>query len=109
MSRLIDADKLKQHYAWWEGGSREMTMDEAKRNFDTIIDVQPTVDAERHGHWSLNPHNRAWDVCSVCGIGTKRREYGINPDGSEYVTEWSWRYCPNCGARMDEVEDAEEE
>ena len=43
--RLIDANKLKQHYAWWEGGSREMTMDEAKRDFDTIIDVQPTADA----------------------------------------------------------------
>ena len=45
MSRLIDADKLKQHYAWWAGGTRETTMDEAKRDFDTIIDVQPTVDA----------------------------------------------------------------
>lgn len=55
----------------------------------------------RHGHWSLNPHNREWDVCSACGIGTKRREYGINPDGNEYVTEESYRYCPNCGAKMD--------
>ena len=45
MSRLIDADKLKQHYAWWAGGTRETTMDEAKRDFDTIIDVQQTVDA----------------------------------------------------------------
>ena len=46
MSRLIDADKLKQHYAWWEGGSAEMTLDEAKKTFDTIIDVQPTVDID---------------------------------------------------------------
>lgn len=46
MGRLIDADKLKQHYAWWENGTAEMTLAEAKRNFDTIIDVQPTVDAE---------------------------------------------------------------
>ena len=45
MSRLIDADKLKQHYAWWENGTAEMTLDEAKKTFDTIIDVQPTVDA----------------------------------------------------------------
>lgn len=43
--RLIDADKLKNHYAWWEGGSQEMTLDEAKHNFDTIVDLQPTVDA----------------------------------------------------------------
>ena len=45
--RLIDADKLKAHYAWWKGGSREMTMDEAKNDFDTIIDLQPTVGAEQ--------------------------------------------------------------
>lgn len=44
--RLIDADKLKAHYSWWEGGTREMTMDEAKNDFDTIIDLQPTVEAE---------------------------------------------------------------
>ena len=45
MGRLIDADKLKQHYAWWEIGDGEITYAEAKKRFDTIIDVQPTVDA----------------------------------------------------------------
>ena len=33
--RLIDADKLKQHYAWWNN--------EEQRTFDTIVDLQPTV------------------------------------------------------------------
>lgn len=46
--RLIDADKLKNHYAWWDGGSREMTMDEAKRTFDVIVNMQPTVEIEQH-------------------------------------------------------------
>ena len=46
MGRLIDADRLKAHYCWWSGGTKEMTIDEAKKTFDTIIDVQPTVDAE---------------------------------------------------------------
>ena len=32
MPKLIDADKLKQHYAWWDN--------EDKRIFDTIIDLQ---------------------------------------------------------------------
>lgn len=45
MGRLIDADRLKAHYCWWSGGTKEMTIDEAKKTFDTIIDVQPTVDA----------------------------------------------------------------
>lgn len=35
--RLIDADKLKKHYAWW-GES-----DSQKRLFDEIVDRQPTV------------------------------------------------------------------
>ena len=45
MGRLIDAERLKAHYCWWAGGGREMTIDEAKKTFDTIIDLQPTVDA----------------------------------------------------------------
>ena len=44
MTRLIDADKLKAHYAWWEGEGEE---DRTKRLFDDIIDQQETVDAVR--------------------------------------------------------------
>lgn len=35
--RLIDADKLKKHYAWWEDDRQEL--------FDSIVDRQQTVDA----------------------------------------------------------------
>lgn len=42
--RLIDADRLKAHYCWWSGGTKELTIDEAKKTFDTIVDVQPTVE-----------------------------------------------------------------
>ena len=38
--RLIDADKLKEHYAWWGEDN------EYKKLFDDIIDVQPTVTIE---------------------------------------------------------------
>ena len=121
MSRLIDADKLKQHYAWWENGTAEMTLDEAKRNFDAIIGVQPTVDAvptefhdkcmeieikkrfdlelkEKHGHWEWHEDNREW-YCSEC----KRFVYGVSLE----VYSGEYKFCPHCGARMDEVEDAE--
>ena len=93
--RLISAEALKRHYAWWEGGSGEMTLDEAKRNFDTIIDIQPTIgvmydhapiEVVKHGHWELNGEY----VCSNCGCVSHRDK---------------WRYCPYCGAKMDEVED----
>ncbi len=41
--RLIYAEKLKQHYAWWANANDERT--EFKRVFDTIINLQPTVEA----------------------------------------------------------------
>ena len=43
MARLIDADKLKRHYAWWENGSEEDKL--YKAVFDSIINLQPTVEA----------------------------------------------------------------
>lgn len=95
MGRLIDAERLKAHYCWWAGGSKEMSIDEAKKTFDTIIDIQPTVDAEpvKHGHWE---HLYGGQYkCSNCGAWW----------GSEYADEITndFYYCPNCGAKMDEV------
>lgn len=57
----------------------------------------------RTARWERHPvkKNREWDVCSACKIGTKRREYGTNPDGTEYVTEYSYSYCPYCGRKME--------
>lgn len=39
--RLIDADKLKQHFAWWHEGGKEA--DRQAEIFEQIIDVQPTA------------------------------------------------------------------
>lgn len=86
MPRIIDADKLKAHYAWWNNEQKEL--------FDQIVDLQPTVDAEpvKHGHWikernpmmyQLSPY--VW-VCDQCGTAF----YYNTP------------YCGECGARMDE-------
>lgn len=36
--RLIDAEKLKSHYSWWNNDNQKM--------FDTIVDLQPTVTIE---------------------------------------------------------------
>ena len=88
MPKLIDADKLKQHYAWWDN--------EDKKIFDTIVDLQPTVDAEpvRHGHWikANDPMSSPFDTMKRC-LCSECREWAA-------VTS----YCPNCGAKMDEEE-----
>lgn len=73
---------------WYEGAKSAIT----------LLKKEPTVDAEpvRHGHWIFNPKDAiemmfTLPKCSECGAESS--------DGGNY--------CPNCGAKMDEVEDAE--
>ena len=49
-------------------------------------DVAPVV----HGRWLYGDYYDIGDVCSEC-------------DWDSQMTHPSYRYCPNCGARMDEV------
>lgn len=91
--RLIDADALKAHYAWWgdfpEDGPNRI---EEKKIFDTIVNLQPTVDPVRRGKWLLHGEP-PWYVreCSLC---------------HEKTHHWSGyempHFCGNCGARMEE-------
>lgn len=86
--RLIDADTLRaeftdngiipyHHTAIW-----------------AMIDLAPTVDPVRHGHWTVRKltDSYGWEMeylnCSVC-------------DGESDLCKYD--YCPNCGAKMDEV------
>ena len=59
-------------------------------------DVRPVV----HGHWIRN-----WDTyCSACGVGFSEMPYSYDTeDGPGYVE----KFCPNCGAIMDEKEEEE--
>lgn len=55
---------------------------------------------EKTGKWIKHPEFKEWDYCSACRIGCKRREYWMI-DGRECMTEESYRFCPNCGAKME--------
>ena len=78
MSRYIDANELKQHYAWWNN--------EDKETFDEIVDAQPTADVRENvrGEWI----NKGFMVaeCSNCQEQFHELEIG--------------NFCPNCGADM---------
>lgn len=96
--RLIDADAIEY---------KESIIDTTYRSTDDVIvwdekrtlkwvskediDKTPTIDAEpvRHGHWTRIGHIETWVVykCSMC----------------ENQTIDNGHYCPNCGAKMDEV------
>ena len=55
----------------------------------------------KKGQWIPHPNKefRETDICTACGMGTKRREYGIT-DGHEWMREWGYHFCPWCGADM---------
>ena len=83
--RLIDADRMKEELLW---GNVFLPAIQTNTLVD-LIDNQPTIDPE-----SLRPSGR-WDDagyvvwCSNCG--------------EPYLPAYkSYKYCPNCGAKMEE-------
>ena len=111
--RLIDANALRDKL--------QAEIDKAKPPFDdvigsircgvrlarNIVEDEPTIDAEpvRHGK-NVGTDYDAVDqfVCSECGIelqGWVRVERDED-DGEVSCHEYTLRYCPQCGARVDE-------
>lgn len=82
--RLIDADALLKDIADYPYGYRGMIKDTIAR--------QPTVEP-KHGHWiEVDTQYIDKTKCSNCGV-------------VEFFNKgWKrFNYCPNCGAKMDEV------
>ena len=67
-------------------------------------------DAVRHGRWKQTTEPLGWNEvdcveCSVCG-----ESWVIDEDFGFDETTVFWRYCPNCGAKMDgEIHDNKDE
>ena len=94
MMRLIDATTLRAEFT---GNFHELWH---YTGIWAMIDNAPTVDAEpvRHGYWiAVDEYcgNAKEFKCSVC---ENTVEYG------HYTRTCDYDYCPNCGAKMDEVQ-----
>lgn len=122
MGKLIDSDKLKAHYAWWKDGKYQMTLDEAKTMFDTIIDLQPTVIDEPSGMVTFREGDKLlhidkdylvclWRMAQSGELTEPKHGRWITDDGIILVCSrcgrpleedgYSIMYCPACGAKMD--------
>ena len=92
MPRLIDADALVEK-AYWHGEHPSVD-DLFAEGVDAVdvsdIDNAPTIEAEpvRHGYWMCGDYYDIGDVCSEC-------------DWDSLISPCDYRYCPNCGAKLD--------
>ena len=88
-----------------EAAYREICADDTMSGYEKaycseLIRNIPSADVSpvRHGRWELYGNDddlAASFFCSLCGW---------NMDEDEYLDRWSHlNYCPNCGAKMDEV------
>ena len=105
--RLIDATALTEQI-------QKLCPNEYMVNWlGVLIDTQPTVKVEpievpkpvRHGHWieEIDPEEDCWNeevvTCSCCDEPIRVSE----ADNTYFLpTVKTLKYCPNCGAKMDE-------
>lgn len=70
-----------------------ITIATAKKLVRSIVRRTPAADVApvRHGRWLCGDYYDIGDVCSEC-------------DWDSQMTHPSYRYCPNCGAKMDKEE-----
>ena len=93
--RLIDANALMNSMCCLDGETQCDAEDCIRYKERKYIEAAPTIEAEpiRHGRWIVHTTwNRMFGLihseCSEC-------KFDRNGDLS------SWKFCPNCGARMD--------
>lgn len=71
--------------AWWACGEMKIAIKENIKN------IPPITDFVKHGKW-IDPAAEDCYRCSVC------EEYTLME-----IPRLLYHYCPNCGAKMDEV------
>lgn len=89
MARYIDADQIEKYVTREDHGTPDERW-RPEREFCAIIDSIPAADVQevRHGRWIEINREMGMRRCDLCGkiVGGQTRS----------------RFCPNCGAKMDE-------
>lgn len=106
MSEYVSKEELKEFFESIEitvaGRTRAEAIGEVLQAIYIGVMELPTTDAEpvRHGKWIETEENHGFNnevrnkalACSVCRVAFRISDYAQIED---------FRYCPNCGARMD--------
>ena len=84
--------------------STEMTNEEYKNAMQLVKELPSVIPARPHGHNNNNDYADCDQfVCSECGIELQdwhSVERDID-DGDITYHEYTFKYCPNCGAKME--------
>ena len=87
MRRLIDAEEAYKVLTDYYHHKTEIQHDALKEAIERV----PTEDPVKHGHWIA--HGK-----SIIGIPVERCS-----ECAEWSCGFNQKYCPKCGAKMDEV------
>lgn len=91
MDKYVSTNKLKAKII---SGEPVLFSEATQHEIFFLLELEPSEDVEpvTHAHWKLAPEDTAYDnvwVCSNCGEEfTQHRKP-------------KFRFCPNCGAKMD--------
>jgi len=121
--RLIDADELLKRYGF-DKATKYGNEDKKQQDFSystmmmyeiaDMIEDAPTVDAveQKHGHWiDKQYHTSNGKILMQCSACRRLFTSGFikTPENPNKHFELQLgnvnRYCPNCGAKMDEVKE----
>lgn len=107
--RLIDADALEkdanEDLLSDTDTAEEVYWNDGAKSIIDLIKTAPTIDPVKHGKCT---EESRYFHCSECGYGvmdlyegnySKKNEVLVFEKGHE------WKFCPNCGARMDKQEE----
>ncbi len=93
--RLIDADALIDNIPQADlNNDKKISKCGAIADMVLLVCDAPTIDAVPvvRGEWVKSDDYKGWLVCSAC------RDCYVD---NAWVNGKKWRYCPNCGAKME--------
>lgn len=102
MTRLIDADELKNHKfvgSIIANGTYQLGWNDC---IDAIIDNAPPVE-RTHGEWEKVEEPFGWGYISCCECSICKNSWVLDECSFEELKD-DFKYCPNCGADMRERE-----